>query len=117
VPENGGLNTKAYKVVVVMSGDSKFCIIEDVRDDPGDAKTGNRAYKQRSIPIKWTQAEGCLRIGPVKSDRFVPEGQLSKRAWKVKFVSYKEINLKKVSIANFDAKVYIDTTMASGCTV
>jgi hypothetical protein len=41
VPENSRLNTKAYKVIVIISRDSKFYIIKDVRDDLGDTKTGN----------------------------------------------------------------------------
>ena len=116
VPVNGGTNPKDYELFVVVGNDGIFSIVEDSRDDPEDNKADGQAYKQRRIPITWTQAEGCLRIGPVVSDVGTADAE-PKRNWKVKFISCSGIELKNVAVADLDAEISMDRSMAGGCTI
>ncbi|KAF7504087.1 hypothetical protein GJ744_002852 [Endocarpon pusillum] len=116
VPVNGGTNPKDYELFVVVGKDGKFSIVEDSRDDPEDKITGGQAYEQRQIPITWTQAEGCLRIGPVKSDVGAADAK-PKRDWKVKFISCSGIELENAAVVDFDAGISMDRSMAGGCTI
>ncbi|ERF71233.1 hypothetical protein EPUS_08151 [Endocarpon pusillum Z07020] len=116
VPVNGGTNPKDYELFVVVGKDGKFSIFEDSRDDPEDRNTGGQAYEQRQIPITWTQAEGCLRIGPVKSDVGAADAE-PRRNWKVKFISCSGIELKNVAIVDFDVGISMDRSMAGGFTI
>lgn len=116
VPANGGANTKDYEVIVVVGQNGKFSIIEDLGDDPDIARKEAQAYQQREIPLTWTQAEGCLRIGPVKSDLNDEKGDL-KSKWKIRFLSCRGIELKNVGTGDFDAEISIDDSRAGGLTV
>jgi alpha-glucosidase (family GH31 glycosyl hydrolase) len=117
VPENGGLNATEYEVIVVVGRDGKFTIVEDIGDDPEDVNTKRQAYKQRQIPITWTQAEGCLRIGPVKSEVNDATETNSNRGWKIRFISCRGVKLEDIDTSGFDAETGIDKSMAGGCTV
>lgn len=116
VPVNGGTNPKDYELFVVVGKDGKFSIAEDSRDDPEDEQTGGQVFEQRRIPITWTQAEGCLRIGPVKSDVGAADAE-PKRNWKVKFISCSGVELKNAAVVDFDAEISMDQSMAGGCTI
>jgi alpha-glucosidase (family GH31 glycosyl hydrolase) len=115
VPENGGMNPKDYELIIVVGKDGKFDIVEDISDDQKDT-TIEQAYKQRLIPVIWTQVEGCLRIGPVISDEDEAEVR-SKRHWKVRFISCRSVELNNVNTGDYDANARIDPTMAGGCTI
>lgn len=117
VPENGGVNPKEYEVIIVVGQDGRFVIVEDLMDDTEGGKGADHAYKQRQIPITWNQVEGCLRIGPVKSEASDAGEDDTMRAWKVKFISCRGVELKNVSTSGFDADVGIDETMAGGCII
>jgi alpha-glucosidase (family GH31 glycosyl hydrolase) len=120
MPANGGTNPVDYELVVVVGKDGKFCIVEDSRDDPEDAKQEDQAHKERRIPVVWEQANGSLRIGPVESDSSdgdVADTGPMKRSWKIKFISCRAIELKEVNVANFEGEVSIDESIAGGCTV
>lgn len=117
VPANGCLNPKGYELVVVVGKDGRFEIVEDHRDDPEDVKPAEPASGQRRIPVTWTQEEGCLRIGPVDSDANEAEGAHATSNWKIKFLSCREVDLKEVYVADFNAEVHIDRSLNGGCTI
>jgi alpha-glucosidase (family GH31 glycosyl hydrolase) len=117
LPANGGPNPTDYEVLVVVGKDGKFGIVEDLADDAEAAKPVGKAYRQRHIPITWTQAEGCLRIGPVKSDDNDAAYDDSKRNWRIRFLSCREVDFKNVKVTDFNAEVGVDRSLAGGCTV
>ncbi len=117
LPGNGGPNPNGYELIVVVGKDGRFCIVEDSRDDPVNAELGEEAYEERQIPITWTQAEGWLRIGPVTSDAGDGGSDYLKRYWKIRFLSCRGVELKDITIADFEAEAGMNRSLAGGCTV
>lgn len=116
VPANGGTNPKEYEVIVVVGQDGKFEMVEDLADDSENAQAEKPAYQQRRIPITWTQTEGSLHIGPATSD--VRDGESNRyRNWKIRFISYRDVELSNFSTGEFDAQVSVEKGPAGGLTV
>lgn len=117
VPVNGGANPTKYEVIVVVGKDGKLEMVEDARDDSEDGKASDESYRPRQIPITWIQTDGCLLIGPVKSEAGHTDSDDAKRTWKVKFICCRAVDLKHISTSGAEGEIRNDPSVAGGLTV
>jgi len=88
VPGNGGENPEGFEVLIAIGADGEFTITED--DGTG---TSVEDVKKVETHIKYTQATGCVQLGPTQG-----KPTFSTREWSILFLGVSHLADIDVSI-------------------